>query len=114
MNIKLSAKIKADLKNDKNEIIETRIIIDKFSTIQTPTEITKKILNSDNKIRTYIEYINERMNEDYIENIYSVDDIFEEDEPIAITKGNHATDHINELNDFINNHKYWELCWYEV
>ena len=33
MNIKLSAKIMADLKNDKNEIIETRIIIDKFPRI---------------------------------------------------------------------------------
>jgi len=114
MNIKLSAKIKADLKNKNNEIIETREIFDNFSTKQTPTEITKKILNSDNKLQTYIEFVNDRINEEYIENIYSEDDYFEECEPIAFVKGNYATDHINELYDFIDKHKGWELIWYEV
>lgn len=31
-----------------------------FNIIQTPTDITKKILNSENKIKAYISYITER------------------------------------------------------
>lgn len=71
-----------------------------FHEWQTPTEITNKIMNSDDKIAAYKEWVLS-ISKDMPNKIYHPDDIFAEGEPIGETIINVGKEHIAEFEDWI-------------
>lgn len=83
-----------------NKTGEQSIQIIDFRLWQTPTKVTHKILESDDHLQAYIDW----MNEDPVERqfpIYAVGDIFEEGEIIEYKTFYITEDHIKELKEFI-------------
>lgn len=64
--------------------------------IQTPTKVTYEILNSENPVKTYIDWVIET-SQDEIEPRYSDDDIFCEREPIRYETVNYGKIHVQEF-----------------
>jgi len=64
---------------------------------QTPTKVTEQLIESENPLGSYIEWVrkNFSMNEEI--SIYSEDDIFGEYEPVKTVTVNEAEEHITEL-----------------
>ena len=114
MNIHLYAKIEAEIVIKGKKL--PKIIYEKFNCRQTPTEITKNILKSNNPYKEYCDWIRRMSDSVPLEEIfvYEEDDYFEEKEPIDIIYRNNEDIHIKELNEFISNHTDWELKWYEL
>jgi hypothetical protein len=71
-----------------------------FDEWYTPTEITNKIMCSDDKIAAYKEWVLSTT-EDVPNKIYHPDDIFAEGETIAETTINVGKDHVAEFEDWI-------------
>jgi hypothetical protein len=91
MNVLMYATAKATL-HQTNEVID---VIHKFSTMQTSTKETERIIDSDNKLNTYIDIIKS----DFLKSIDSYD---------------YYNTHIIELNKFIEDHKDWSIVWNEI
>lgn len=67
---------------------------------QTPTEITHKIMDSDDKIAAYKEWVLS-ISKDVEHNIYHIDDIFGEGEPIGKTTVNAGKEHVADFENWI-------------
>lgn len=107
MNLHLLAKLDADTKLGKKEIIE------RFSLIQTSTEVTRKILGAPDQFKAYSEWIL-AISTDKVENVYADNDFFREREPIGTEIVNYGKDHLGEVEQWLKEHEGWEIEWYEL
>lgn len=72
----------------------------RFEPYQTPSYATSKIMDSENKIQAYIDWV-ESVSYDEEVNIYAQHDIFHEGEPIGVKTHNVGKEHLDELNTWI-------------
>lgn len=79
--------------------IETQTI--RFNEWQTPTSVTNKIMESEDKIAAYKEWVLS-VSKDVDSLIYSPDDIFCEGEPIGKTIINVGKDHVSEFESWLD------------
>jgi len=71
-----------------------------FETYQTPTVVTRKIMDASDKVGAYKDWVMSiSENEDV--NVYSSYDIFEEGSPIGVKVYNVGKEHLAELNKWI-------------
>ena len=109
MNVFLVAKQDAVLANGKKFVHEVGIDL-----WQTPTKITKKIINSSDPLKVYTEWVKE-ISHDKKWPVYADDDFFCEREPISYEIVNDGKDHLKELNETIQTliSNGYELEWGE-
>ena len=112
MNINLKAVIVGDFVINSKSI--KKKIHEMFDCVQTPTNITKQILKSNNPYDEYVNFIKNRFDENQEIFIYAEDDYFEENEPVDSIIDNAGDEHIKTLNKFISDHNGWELIWFEL
>ena len=106
MNIQIKAVAKA-------MIIETGEEFDhsvNLPVMQTPTEVTERIMNSENKIKEYENYIRSIFFEEE-EPVFAEDDLFQEKEPIGYKTVNMGKEHLAEL---CNDITYYTNKGYEI
>lgn len=72
-----------------------------FNCWQTPTAVSYEIEQSDNPIQGYKDWVISK-SEDYEEPVYADDDYFSERTPIGIEIRNDGKDHIESLDQWIN------------
>ena len=87
---------------------QTRRVYYRF-TWPTPTEVTEKIMQSEDKKQEYIDWILS-ISEDEIVKVYAEDDDFEEN-PIGTEVYNTGKEHINNFTAWCN---YMETNGYEI
>jgi hypothetical protein len=85
MNIYLKAELVGEFKT-KNKSFSKKVQ-ENFDCIQTPTEVTKRILQSENKYEEYKKFLTERG----VQN-----------------------NHLKELDKFLSDYSDWDLVWYEL
>jgi hypothetical protein len=73
----------------------------KFDALQTPTEVTFKILHSADQAKTYIDWVLAECSQDHISPVYAEDDIFQEGEPVGTEVWNHGKEHVEEFRAWI-------------
>lgn len=71
-----------------------------FDCVQTPTEVTQKIISEENPINAYIDYIKSLSDPEQVP-VYADDDFFMEKDPISFTEYDWSTEHINLLKKWI-------------
>lgn len=86
-----------------------------FSLNQTPTNTTRAILNSDDRIQAYKDWVNSERRE-YEEPVYAKDDIWEEGEPIGTKIVCYSDEHLKDFDEFIKDCEEdgYELHFYEL
>ena len=85
-------------------------IIDEFELIQTPSDITEKILESPSVLKSYKEYITSLDLEEVIP-VYSENDILQEGEVVDYDVIKTGEKHRKELDDFLESHKNFQIIW---
>ena len=75
-----------------------KMIEENFDCIQTPTNISYQIINSENPIESYKNWVIENYGEDETFAIYAEDDPFGEKEPIRYSIINDGKEHNKRLN----------------
>ena len=117
MNIHLTASCEAVLTSN-NINLGKKIIYENFDCFQTPTEITRKILNSTDPKSEYINWVKEKFykNEkiEMFEEILTDNFEFIKGEYIGYRIENPGRDHIKLLNRFLTDHENWKIVWYEL
>lgn len=108
MNLYLSATLTGKTKTGK-PVVQTEYI----DLWQTPTSITYKIMEMDDKLQGYIDYI-ESIDAPYIQNVYEKDDIFCEGKVIDTFTIYPGKQHINEVKEAIKyfTENEYVLEWY--
>ncbi len=109
MNLFLMASLDAETKLGKKVIREVCHLW------QTPTKITRSILAiPDGEIfNAYKEWIISIAKDEIIP-VYAEDDFFNEREPIGTETINHGMDHLQEVQEWLDEHKGWEIEWSEI
>ena len=99
----------------QNEKLDTIAIerTDNFECVQTSTNVTREILNSDNPLKAYKAHIVENFDNDEIMPIYAEDDPWQEGNPIGSEIENYGKNHLEELNEFLALHQNWDMVIYE-
>jgi hypothetical protein len=100
MNVFITAQREVTFKRKSGEP-GTDTQVEKFSTWQTRTATTYKILGSDDPITAYCEYIL-TLSEDEEEPVYAPDDVFCEQKPIGTRIYNPAKEHVKDFKEWIN------------
>ena len=114
MNIHLKAALDGMFIPDNKKLKKRHIsIVEKFSCIQTPTDITKQILKSKDPEEEYKKWVL-NISEDEECPIYADDDYSEEGEPIGIEKYNFGEEHLQELDEFKKKYSGYLFKWYEM
>ena len=96
-----------ELSNGKKKRKE---IIERFELRQTPTNITNKCLDGKNTYELYKEWVMGRALPEKVY-IYKEDDMFGEGEPIGYRMYDSEKVHIEELEDWLEDHNGWEIEW---
>lgn len=104
MNIFLYAEIEAESKVGKHTIREM------FDCWQTPTEVTKKILASEDKKQAYLDYVLDHNDVQKIP-IFSVNDYFCEGDIVGYKNWYPGTEHMDDLNVWLEDHEGWTIKW---
>jgi hypothetical protein len=111
MNIHLKAELKGEFCSGNKKFDKT--LCEKFDCWQTPTVVTKEILKSSDKLKSYSDWV--KSNSSISETpIFATDDPFELGEPIGFEEYDTAFHHLRELYDFIEYYKDWEIIWFEL
>ena len=71
---------------------------------QTPTEVTKQILESIDPVQTYFDWVHTQSNIVY-EPQYAPDDLFGDNEPIGYIPVDYANEHIRHFTNLMNQYK---------
>lgn len=71
-----------------------------FDAIQTPTDVTRQIINSDDPKQTYTVFVDSRRTVQEVL-VYAVDDLFYEHAPVGTTTYDWAEEHINQFNSWV-------------
>jgi hypothetical protein len=109
MNLFLQATLDADTKLGKKKIKES------CNLLQTPTRVTRAILSLPRKdiFPTYIEYV-KSISEKKEVPLYADDDFFREREPIGTEIEDYGAEHIQEVQDWLDDHNGWDIEWSEI
>lgn len=83
--------------------VENQTIYFKYG-IQTPTDVTKKIMGSAEPFQAYRDYVLE-ICEDYESPIYAEDDEFGLEDPIGVEIRNDGPEHVKRFNDWLKSVK---------
>ncbi len=75
-----------------------------ISVWQTPTDVTYEIVQSDDPIKTYFDWVRSISKEEE-EPVYADDDIFMENGPIGTELVNHGESHIEELEKLFDQYR---------
>jgi HEPN domain-containing protein len=81
---------------------------DRFDCLSIPSKDVECILNSDDITSSYKKYVMDNYNEDYLEEVYDVFGEYVIDHKFY----NIAKNHLKELDEFLNENKYWHIKWY--
>ena len=110
MNIHIVSKIDTLLASG-----EIRIIQEDFGLWQTPTKITKQILESRNRFNEYERWVM-NITESEILPIYAQYDPFGDSEPIGTKEVHVGEEHIKELRKWIKDHsdEEWIIEWFMI
>ena len=100
MNILIFAERKITFKK-KNGKRGSEIQTTRFNELQTPTEITKQILASNDPSQTYIDWVLRDCSHDNLEPVFAEDDIFQEGQPIATNVWNAGKWHVEQFRAWI-------------
>lgn len=73
-----------------------------FGAYQTPTKVTFEIMNSDDKIKAYKDWVLSVTVEE-TRSVYAEDDIFQEGEPVGTETYNHGREHLVEFDEWVKN-----------
>ncbi len=112
MNLHLSATINATIQVGKKK--EKKRLTDSFELYQTPTDITRRILKASNVKQAYIDWVKETPSEGY-EPIYAnYSDRINGFAVINHEKVDYNERHIQELNNWLEQHKEWNIEFYEM
>lgn len=74
----------------------------KFSEWQTPTRVTREIMNSTDPIQAYKNYILTECSRDEELPIYAEDDVFGEGTPIGVDVYNNGKEHVAQFEEWLN------------
>jgi S-adenosylmethionine synthetase len=96
MNIMITAERKITFKNKAGKQC-TGTQIEFFNALQTPTEVTFKILHSADQVKTYIDWVLAECSQDEISPVYAEADIFQEREPVGTEVWNHGKEHVEDF-----------------
>ena len=107
MNLYLLAFLPAETRLGK------KVIRESCDLWQTSTDVTRKILKSDNIFDAYKEWILSR-SYDRMRPVYADDDIFNEREPVGTEIINYGRDHIADVKEWLDDHKGWDIKWSEL
>lgn len=107
MNLHLQASLRANTKLGPKKITES------FGLWQTPTEVTRKCLASGDTLASYREWVLENKIVDKFP-VYSKEDIFGEEDPIGYEDYCAADDHLERLDEWIQEHSGWKITWFEL
>jgi hypothetical protein len=72
-----------------------------FRALQTPTQVTYEILESNDPAQTYIDWVLAECSQDEIEPVFAEDDIWQEGEPVGTRVWNHGKEHVEEFRAWI-------------
>ncbi len=97
MNIYISAE--REVVTTKSGIKDTQVIT--FDCWQTPTKVTYQILETDNPLQAYMDWVMEQ-SEDYSTPDYADNDIFCKGPIIGHTVYNPAKDHVKDLKAWVD------------
>ena len=106
MNLHLSASLDAQTK------LGAKKIYAKFDLWQTPTTVTYHCLSGDT-YSLYKEWVNSCARVELFP-IFAVEDLFEEKEPIGYEEYCAATEHLKALEEWLEEHKEWDIEWYAL
>lgn len=98
MNISIKAERKISYKDGKGKRKQD-VQIAYFKAQQTPTDISYKIIGSDNPEAAYKDYINSYRNVELLP-VYAEDDYMAEGEPLYYDEYCFADEHINDFNNW--------------
>ena len=113
MNIHMKAELQGEFRSNNGKVKFNKTIVERFDCLQTPTVVTKDILKSDDKTKTYTDWVISNFDEVSKEPVYAENDIFN-DKPIAYKDYNPGQVHIKKLNEFLETYKDWNIIWYEM
>jgi hypothetical protein len=108
MNLHLVATIEATSKVGKHTIR------DPFDLFQTPTEATDEILSHEDVMTAYLAWGEKNCNFDYTLPVYAPEDIFQQKAPVGSEIHNAWKEHLQELAQWLEEHKGWDLEWYKM
>ena len=80
--------------------------------IQTPTDISKKIVASKDKLKTYSDYVKSIARDEFIK-VYADDDYMHDKEPVKIIMVNYALEMLDRFVSIVNDAKDngYEIHW---
>ncbi len=105
MNIMITAERKITFKNKAGKQC-TGTQIEFFNALQTPTEVTFKILHSADQVKTYIDWVLAECSQDEISPVYAEADIFQEREPVGTEVWNSGKEHVENFKDWLAEVEY--------
>lgn len=114
MNIHLSAELQGNFTLKTGKKIKKNIVVD-FDCIQTSSDETEDILNSEDKYEAYKEFVKNLYDEENCNFfIYDDDDLFCEGTSVDVVIENEGDCHIKRLDAFIKEHEGWNIIWYSL
>jgi len=81
-----------------------------FNVIQTPTDVTYKIMESENKMEEYENYVTSVSKDEEVP-VFAEDDVFQEEEPVGYKTVNEGEEHLVELHNEV---KYYTNKGYDI
>lgn len=100
MNILITASRKITFKK-KNGKRGGEIQSGEFRALQTPTQVTYDILESNDPAQTYIDWVLAECSQDEIEPVFAEDDIWQEGDPVGTRVWNHGKEHVEKFRAWI-------------
>lgn len=108
MNLYLVATIDATSKVGKHVIRES------FDLFQTPTIVTREILKQRDVKAAYCAWGEKTHSFEISRPIYAEEDIFQQNGPVGSEPYNAWTEHLQELEQWLQEHEGWDIEWYEM
>jgi len=90
----------------KSMIIKTGEVFDNtvyLNVIQTPTDVTYKIMKAENKMEEYENYVTSVSEDDEVP-VFAEDDVFQEGDPIGYETVNEGEEHLVELHNEVTHY----------
>jgi len=113
MNIHLKAELKGNFSSEDGTKKFNKTLCEHFDCLQTPTVVTKEILKSSDRLKSYSDWVKSNLGISETP-IFAESDPFEIGPPIGYEEYNPSVDHLKKLNDFLETYKDWEIIWFEL
>jgi hypothetical protein len=102
MNVFITAVREVTYKNKAGQVM-TSEQQEVFEAFQTPTKVTYEIVDSDDPVGAYIDWVMQQYDRDEYFDVFAEDDIFGEKEPIGKEVYNSGKEHVQVFRDWIAN-----------